>query len=263
MVTQKTQNIKTVEQKEAALHSLYERLELAASAKKLPLAKVATDIVPGEGPATAEIIFIGEAPGAQEAIDRRPFVGRSGKLFRKILEEESGIQPAQIYISNIVKVRPPDNRDPNLEELEAYKEYLDAEIEILQPKLIVTLGRFSMAKFLPKVKISQVHGRLHKVRYEGQTFFVLPMYHPAAALRATKTKNAFIEDFKKIPKIIPWITEQENKEKRVTAVNKKSETEIETNKIQDLDTMTPLQREFAKSDRSDTELKASIIEHLF
>jgi DNA polymerase len=247
MVTQKTQNNKTIEQKESELENLYQRLESAASKKSLPLAEAATDIVPGEGPATAEVIFIGEAPGAQEAVDRRPFVGRSGKLFRKVLEEESGIQPSQVYISNIVKVRPPDNRDPNIEELEAYKEYLDEEIKILAPKLIVTLGRFSMAKFLPSVKISQVHGRLHKVQYEGSTYYILPMYHPAAALRATKTKNAFIEDFKKIPKIIPWIKEQQQK-----LSSPKKETKL-----------TSLQREFAKSDVSDEELKAQIIEHLF
>lgn len=239
----------TSQKKQQQLDNLYEELEIAAENQELPLAKTAKDIVPGEGPASAEVIFIGEAPGAQEQIERRPFVGRSGKLFRKVLVEESGIKPEQIYISNIVKVRPPDNRDPSIEELAAYKKYLDKEIEILKPELIVTLGRFSMAKFLPNVKISQVHGKLHKVKFEGKLFYVLPMYHPAAALRATKTKNAFIEDFKKIPKIIPWVKEQKEKAK-----NQKAKPEPQ---------LTKLQKEFAKSDQTDKELKASVIEHLF
>jgi len=234
---------------ETELKKLYSNLEKAARSGELPLAGVSEDIVPGEGPSSAKVLFIGEAPGAQEQIERRPFVGRSGKLFRKILEEESGIKPELVYISNIVKVRPPDNRDPSLEELAAFKEYLDKEIEILQPELIVTLGRYSMAKFLPKVKISQVHGKLHKVKWEGKLNYILPMYHPAAALRATKTKNAFIEDFKKIPKIIPWIQEQ-----KVLLSNQKSKPVVK---------LTPLQKEFSKSDKSVDDLKSSVIEHLF
>ncbi|MBP7842691.1 uracil-DNA glycosylase [Candidatus Woesebacteria bacterium] len=229
------------------LAALYAQLEQDSSG--LPLAKIARDIVPGEGPASAEILFIGEAPGAEEAIQRRPFVGRSGKLFRLILESESGIKPELVYISNIVKVRPPDNRDPSIEELAAYKKYLDREIEILQPELIVTLGRFSMGKFLPEAKISQVHGRLHKVKWEGKVNYILPMYHPAAALRSTNTKNAFIHDFKKIPKILAWVTEQRNIE-----AQKKPEKQTE---------LTALQKEFAKSDKTVDALQTSIIEHLF
>lgn len=231
------------------LLNIYKQLEADAKAGKLPLAKVSQDTIPGEGSPTAKILFVGEAPGAQEQIERQPFVGRSGKLFRKILEEESGIKPEQTYISNIVKARPPDNRDPHVEELSAYKKYLDKEIEILQPELIVTLGRFSMAKFLPDVKISQVHGKLHKAKWEGKLNYVLPMYHPAAALRSTKTKNAFIEDIKKVVKIIPWIKEQKELLKK--------------NKPQPTPKLTHLQKEFAKSDQTDKELKASVIEHLF
>ncbi len=234
---------------QAQLDVLYAQLEADATAGKLPLAKVDKDIVPGEGPASAEVMFIGEAPGFHETVQRRPFVGRSGQLFRKVLEEESGIKPEQIYISNIVKVRPPDNRDPSLEELAAFKKYLDKEIEILQPELIVTLGRFSMGKFLPGAKISTIHGRLHKVKWDGNTSYVLPMFHPAAALRATSTKQAFISDFKKIPKIITWIKQQKQK---AGSTEKKKAPEL-----------TPLQKEFAKSDTTLTKLKASVIEHLF
>jgi len=184
------------------------RLELEIEAPKLPLAKTLKDIVPGEGAATAEIVFIGEAPGMQEAIERRPFVGRSGQFLRQTLNEV-GLDPNQVYISNIVKARPPENRDPTPEEISAYKPYLDAEIIAINPILIVTLGRFSMAKFLPDVRISQVHGRLHKVVWQGKNKFVLPMYHPAAALRGTQVKNLFVKDCAKIPKVIDWIKDQQ------------------------------------------------------
>ena len=187
------------------LHELYKQLEVAAPS--LPLAQSAADIVPGEGSPEAEIMFIGEAPGYHESVQRRPFVGKSGQLFRQVLREV-GFEEKDVYISNIVKVRPPDNRDPLPAEIKAYRPYLDQEIAIIQPKLIVTLGRFSMAKFLPEVKVSQVHGRLHKVKWGEQTLFVLPMYHPAAALRAPKVKQSFIEDFQKLKKVVAWIKDQ-------------------------------------------------------
>lgn len=192
------------------LQRVYEELERAAPT--LPLATVATDIVPGEGSPDARIMFIGEAPGYHESVERRPFVGRSGQLFRKILKEESGLADTDVYISNIVKVRPPDNRDPLPKEIEAYKPFLNREIEVIDPALIVTLGRFSMAKFLPEVKVSQVHGRLHKVKWSNRLQFVLPMYHPAAALRAPKVKESFIADFKKLPKVLAWIDDQQEVE---------------------------------------------------
>lgn len=183
------------------------RLKLETEAPKLPLAKTLKDIVPGEGGATAEIVFIGEAPGMQEAIERRPFVGRSGQFLRQTISGV-GVDPGQVYISNIVKARPPENRDPTPEEISAYKPYLDAEIIAINPILIVTLGRFSMAKFLPDVRISQVHGRLHKIVWQGKDKFVLPMYHPAAALRGTQVKNLFVKDCAKILKVIDWIKGQ-------------------------------------------------------
>lgn len=189
--------------KVARLKRVYQQLE--ANVKDLPLAKQATDIVPGEGNPDAEIMFIGEAPGYNEAVQRRPFVGKSGQFFRKTLKEEAGISEKEVYISNIVKVRPPENRDPSPAEIAAYKPCLDEEIEIIQPEVIVTLGRFSMGKFLNDVKISQVHGRLHTVKWEDQRMFVLPMFHPAAALRQGKFRQAFIEDFTKLPKILDWI----------------------------------------------------------
>jgi DNA polymerase len=187
------------------LKQLYTELEQAVPT--LPLASKAEDIVPGDGSATASILFIGEAPGYNESVQRKPFVGLSGKFLRKTITEV-GLKPETYYISNIVKVRPPDNRDPSPEEIAAFKPFLDKEIEIINPELIITLGRFSMAKFLPDVKISQVHGRIHRLKWNNKKIYVLPMYHPAAALRGTQVKNQFIDDMKKLPKILHWIEEQ-------------------------------------------------------
>lgn len=182
--------------------------ELEAAAPSLPLATGADDIVPGEGSPEARIMFIGEAPGYVESVQHRPFVGKSGQLFRKVLIEATGFDERDVYISNIVKVRPPDNRDPLPKEIEAYKPFLNREIEIIKPEIIATLGRFSMAKFLPNVKVSQVHGRLHKIKWHDRILYILPMYHPAAALRAPKVKLSFIEDLKKVPAILKWIAGQ-------------------------------------------------------
>ncbi len=193
--------------KENKLKKLHQELEKLAEAGKLPLAKSARDIIPGEGKPDATVMLIGEAPGYHEHVQRRPFVGRSGQLLRKVLVEV-GLPPETVYISNIVKVRPPDNRDPIPKEILAFKPFLDQEIKLIQPELMITLGRFSMAKFLPDVRISQVHGRLHKVVWQGQQLYVLPMYHPAAALRSTQVKQSFTTDFKKVKKILPWIKEQ-------------------------------------------------------
>ncbi len=183
------------------------RDQLEKDLPKLPLGDINEPTVPGDGNPEAELMFIGEAPGHHESLERKPFVGRSGKLFIKTLAEV-GFPRAAVYITNIVKVRPPENRDPLPAEIAAYKPYLDQEIEIIKPKLVITLGRLSMGKFLPEVKISQVHGRLHRVKWKGTTLFVLPMYHPAAALRNPQTSASFVSDFQKIPKILEWMNAQ-------------------------------------------------------
>ncbi|MFH2118430.1 MAG: uracil-DNA glycosylase [Candidatus Paceibacterota bacterium] len=190
----------------AELEKLHQNLE--KNFADLLLATKPEDLVHGEGNAEAEVMFIGEGPGFYEARERRPFVGRSGKLLRKTLNEID-LPPAKVWISNIVKVRPPENRDPTPEEIDAFKPYLNREIELIDPVVIATLGRFSMAKFLPEVKISQVHGRLHKVQWNSKPLYVLPMYHPAAALRSTKITESFVTDFKKLPKILKWIEDQQ------------------------------------------------------
>ena len=195
-------------EKSDRLKALYQEIE--SNYQNLPLATQATDIIPGEGGFDAKILLIGEAPGHHEHIQRRPFVGRSGQFLRQTLEKVN-IPVKSIYISNIVKVRPPENRDPTPSEIAAFRPYLDQEIEIIDPVLIVTLGRFSMAKFLPDVRISQVHGRLHKVTWRDKSTFILPMYHPAAGLRNGAVRSSFEADFAKAPKIVKWVQDQHTK----------------------------------------------------
>lgn len=201
--------------KAAQLQEVREQLE--KDLPQLPLGDIGEKTVPGDGNAEAELFFIGEAPGYYESVERKPFVGRSGQLFVGTLAELGYPRPT-VYITNIVKVRPPENRDPTPEEIVAYRPYLDKEIAIIQPKLIVTLGRFSMAKFLPDVRISQVHGRLHRVSWKGKPLYVLPMYHPAAALRGTQMKNAFVADFQKIPKILEWLESRKESDEMEVAI---------------------------------------------
>ncbi len=170
--------------------------EELGSNNKLPLSKTA-NLVFGEGDANAKLLFIGEAPGFHEDKLGRPFVGRAGQLLNKLLEQNK-ITRESVYITNIVKRRPPENRDPLPEEIEAYKPYLEKQIEIIGPKVIATLGRFSMNYFMPEAKISQCHGKVFKL--EGR--LLLPLYHPAAALRSTGVLKDLEADFRKIPHIL-------------------------------------------------------------
>ena len=162
--------------------------------KGLEIAKTAKNAVPGEGDPDAKIMFIGEAPGADEDAQGRPFVGRSGQLLRKTIAE-SNIKIDKIFITNIVKFRPPENRDPTPEEIEICCNWLDRQIQIIEPATIVTLGRFSMAKFLPNAKISQVHGQGQWIEFLNKKYFLITMYHPAAALRGTSMMQEFKNDF--------------------------------------------------------------------
>ncbi|MFA6365305.1 MAG: uracil-DNA glycosylase [Candidatus Paceibacterota bacterium] len=170
----------------------------------LPLREA--NLVFGEGDINAKILFIGEAPGQKENELRRPFVGRSGQLFTKILEE-AGIARTGVYITNIVKRRPPENRDPSPQEIEAYKPYLTRQIEILHPMLVATLGRFSMNYFLPDAKISHDQGKLFKVN----DYFVYPIYHPAAALRSTTMLAAFRKSIERLPEALKKCEERKSK----------------------------------------------------
>lgn len=156
-----------------------------------------TNLVFGEGDPDCSVLFIGEAPGEQEDIQKRPFVGRGGQLLNKMIEK-IGWKREDVYITNIVKRRPPNNRDPLPEEIETYKPYLTKQIEIINPKIIVTLGRFSMYYFNPNLKISRDHGKVFRL---GDRLLV-PMFHPAAVLRNPNLLDEYEKEFKKLPKII-------------------------------------------------------------
>jgi uracil-DNA glycosylase len=153
--------------------------------------------VPGEGPARAEIMFIGEGPGFHENEQGRPFVGAAGQFLDQLLEQ-AGVTRADVWIGNVVKCRPPGNRDPLPEELAACDVYLERQIEAINPSIIVTLGRFSMNKFMPGAKISQVHGQMRKVGNR----YVIAMFHPAAALHQASLKPAIMADFAKLPELL-------------------------------------------------------------
>lgn len=175
------------------------RKEMEAD-RSLPLVSKPEDVIPGDGNPDAEIMFIGEAGGYHEHVQRRPFVGQAGQLLNKLLESIN-LKREEVYISNMVKTRPPENRDPLPGELKAFGDYLDREIEIIEPGIIVTLGRFSMAKFIPDVTINRVHGKTRTVRFKGRDIVVIPMYHPAAALRRGEILEQLREDFKVIKKV--------------------------------------------------------------
>ena len=153
--------------------------------------------VPGAGPPNAEIMFIGEGPGFHENEQGLPFVGAAGKFLDELLAG-IGIRRDQVFITNVVKCRPPSNRDPMAEELAACNGYLERQIQAINPKVIVTLGRFSMQKYLPNAKISQAHGQA--IRIKGR--LVVPFFHPAAALHQPSLRSVVEADFAKLPE---WI----------------------------------------------------------
>lgn len=156
-----------------------------------------TKAVPGEGAENADIMFIGEAPGFHEDQQGRPFVGAAGKFLDELLDSIN-LKREQVFIANVIKCRPPGNRDPLPEEMEACKPFLDRQIELLRPKLIVTLGRFSMARAFPKARISHIHGQPRKIG--GVVYY--PMYHPAAALHQPSLRRTVEEDMRRIPELI-------------------------------------------------------------
>jgi len=183
--------------------------------EKCVLCKTRTNVVPGEGSPKAEIMFIGEGPGKNEDEQGRPFIGAAGKLLDKLIAL-IGLTRKDIYIANVVKCRPPSNRDPLPEEVNACRPWLDQQIKIIKPKLIVLLGRHSMDRFLPNQKISIDHGK--PKRLERQVYY--PIYHPAAALYRNGLLEDLKKDFKKIPKILELIERSkiDNKKKKIEQV---------------------------------------------
>ncbi len=158
------------------------------------LYQTATKGVPGEGPADAKIMFIGEAPGFNEDRQGRPFVGQAGKFLDELLSL-AGLNRSDVFITNIVKHRPPNNRDPEAEEIAACAGYLERQIAAINPRVIVTLGRFSMARWFPREKITRIHGQPKRV--DGR--LIVPMMHPAAALHQPQNRTLIEDDFRRLP----------------------------------------------------------------
>ena len=163
--------------------------------------------VPGEGPERADLMFIGEAPGFNEDRLGRPFVGAAGQFLEQLLAS-IGLTREQVFITNMVKCRPPNNRDPFPGEITACSKYLDRQIELIQPRVVATLGRHSLTKFLPGETISKVRG---KPRRHGN-FILYPLYHPAAALHQQSLRRVIEEDFRAIPSLLAEPTSPQNEE---------------------------------------------------
>ena len=178
---------------------LYQRITGCAECS---LSQGRTNAVPGEGSQNADIMFVGEGPGYYEDRDGRPFIGQAGKLLDQMLAK-IGLDRQDVYVTNMVKCRPPNNRDPLPEELSACAPYLDKQIEIISPRVIVCLGRFSFSKFFPGETISKARGRPRN--WNG--IKVYPMYHPAAALHNPKLKPAIEKDFRNLPALIEQVNQ--------------------------------------------------------
>ena len=173
--------------------------------RKCDLWKTRNNPVAGEGPVSSKIMFIGEAPGYNEDLQGRPFVGRAGNIFDELLES-AGLQRKKIYITNIVKCRPPGNRNPLTKEIKACRDYLDRQIALINPDIIVTLGNFALSYIFEKFglgqeKIGSVHGKLFKINTILGSKKIIPMYHPAAATYDAEMKPILKHDFKAITKI--------------------------------------------------------------
>ncbi len=177
------------------LLDLYERI---ADCPNCVLAKTRTRTVPGSGPATSEVMFVGEGPGQREDERGLPFVGPAGKLLDELLAA-AGWTRADVYVTNVVKCRPPGNRDPEPEEMAACAPFLEEQLRLVNPRLIVTLGRFSMARWFPSAAISRIHGQPRTLE-DGRV--VVPMYHPAAALRNGGLRPVLAADFAALPGLL-------------------------------------------------------------
>jgi len=197
----------TEEEKKQLLQKLKEKIE---ADKNLPLLE--SNLVFGEGNPNAHLMFIGEAPGFFEDQQKRPFVGKAGQLLNKLIEETLELKREEVYITNIVKRRPPQNRDPKEEEIKSYQPYLTEEIKIISPQIIATLGRFSMNYFLPNARISKDHGKIFWFKEK----IVFPLYHPAAALRSLEVLKDLKLDFQKLKIVLEKFPELLEKRKKDT-----------------------------------------------
>lgn len=189
--------------KEEKMRKLEERIR---ACRKCPLGELRTNAVPGSGSYDAEIMFVGEAPGYWEDQKGLPFVGRAGKLLDELLAE-IGLRREDVYITNIVKCRPPENRDPTEEEIRACSPYLDMQIDIIRPKVIVPLGRHSMGYIMKKFgfqpePISKIHGKVFEARTLFGRIVIMPTYHPAAALYKPPLREELRADFRRLKELL-------------------------------------------------------------
>jgi DNA polymerase len=193
------------------MSELTELYDQVRGCTKCDLAKGRMNAVPGEGPENADIMFIGEAPGFHEDRQGRPFVGAAGQYLDELLAL-IGMRREQVYICNVIKCRPPGNRDPLPEEMDACRLYLDRQIELVKPRVILTISRFAMVRWFPDKKISEIHGKPKRFG----TLVVVPMYHPAAALHQPSLKRVLEEDFKRVPQILEDMAhlQEEEEEKK-------------------------------------------------
>lgn len=165
------------------------------------LAEQAIQLVMGSGRPDADIVFIGEAPGKKEDEQGVPFIGAAGKFLDQMLAAAE-MDRSDVYITNIVKYRPPNNRDPKQDEKAAFWPYLVRQLVIIQPTVVITLGRHSMEYFLPGAKIAEVHGVPQTIELEGRTVTIMPLYHPAAALYNGSLRQTLVDDFLKVPALV-------------------------------------------------------------
>jgi uracil-DNA glycosylase family 4 len=189
--------------REAEMERIEDRIKVC---KRCELWKTRTNPVVGEGSLYARILFVGEAPGYYEDLKGRPFVGKAGKVLDELLES-IGVQRNEVYIANVLKCRPPGNRNPTTEEIMACTPYLDAQLEIIQPEIIATLGNFSLSyifdKFgLSKDKISKIHGKVFAVSTIADIKKIIPLYHPAVATYNPGMEEVLIDDFKILKKLL-------------------------------------------------------------
>ena len=184
------------------MNSLEEVARLVRNCTDCPLNEGRTHAVPGEGSANAEVMFIGEGPGYQEDRQGRPFVGPAGQFLDGLLAS-IGMSRDQVFIANMIKCRPPQNRDPLPVEMSACSKYLERQIELINPKLIVTLGRFSLGRFFPGESISRARGKLRQK--DGR--YIYPIMHPAAALHRQDLRPGIVEDFKGIPAVLEKLSQ--------------------------------------------------------
>jgi DNA polymerase len=178
----------------SALSELNQQIALC---RKCDIAKLRTKVVPGEGAESADIMFIGEAPGFNEDQQGRPFVGQAGQFLERLLASIN-LKREQVFIANVIKCRPPDNRDPLPTEIHNCRPWLDSQVELIKPKMIVTLGRYSMARYFPGKTISKIHGTALK----QNNIIYFAMYHPAAALHQGSLRKDIEADMLKIPKLL-------------------------------------------------------------